>query len=133
MIILEERKIMREIKVLLLKNPLSPGGMPLCSDTIRHPKEAVSDMQNLLSKDNIKITFEEREAEIPKNMAFLLTINNKTLEELVPLPDPSKYCGMSCSGCSGESGDNSGCSRIYTQVPESVLRLAIKKAAALIP
>ncbi|MDD4127026.1 MAG: hypothetical protein PHV39_05000, partial [Methanomicrobium sp.] len=76
------------------------------------------------------VIFEEREAEIPKNLNFILTINDKTLEELVPFPDPSKYCGMSCDSCSGSPGDNSGCSRIYTEIPESVLRLAIKKAAS---
>lgn len=120
---------MSDIKVVILKNPLNPGFMPLCPDTMRHPKEAVSDMEKMLSKDNITITLEERESEIPKDQAFMVIINDKTLEELVPLPDPSKYCGMSCEGCSTDT-DNSGCRRGYIEVPESVLRLAIKKAAA---
>ncbi|MDD3977209.1 MAG: hypothetical protein PHI15_03515 [Methanomicrobium sp.] len=124
---------MKEVKVKVLKNAYNPGAMPICPDTGRHPKLVASEMNKLLKEDNIEVSYEEKEAEIPKNLLFLITVNDKTLEELVPLPDPSKYCGMSCDSCGGisSSGGSQGCVRGYNEVPESVLRLAIKKAAFL--
>ncbi|MDD3406486.1 MAG: arsenate reductase ArsC [Methanomicrobium sp.] len=124
-----EESIRRTVRVLLLKNPDGTGIVPICSDTQRHPGDVASDMNKILSKEDISVVYEEREAQIPKNLSYLLTVDDKTLEELVPLPDPSKYCGMSCDSCGG-TASGQGCTGMYTEIPESVLRLAIKKAAS---
>jgi arsenate reductase len=105
-----------------------PSEPPLrCPDTDRLLSEVVKDTDSIMKKQGFEIRYEER----PKSentTESLLLIDNRPIEQLVPLPDPSKYCGMACAECSGKPADTP-CSRIYENIPESVLRLAVKKAA----
>lgn len=105
-----------------------PSEPPLrCPDTGRMLKEVVNDINAIMEKQGFKIRYEER-PESENTTESLLLIDNRPIEKLVPLPDPSKYCGMACADCSGKSA-GTPCSRIYENIPESVLRLAVKKAA----
>ncbi|MBP2133521.1 hypothetical protein J2128_001475 [Methanomicrobium sp. W14] len=125
--------MMKQIDVVLLKNPSRKGYMPVCSDTLRSPRDVSYDMSSFLAGKGIEINFSEKEENIDGERAFQILINEKTLEELVPLPDPSKYCGMSCESCgSAKKNFESSCPRFYTEVPESVLRLAIRKESSFI-
>ena len=119
---------MQEIKIRLIKkfDPISPPLM--CPDTMRNVKDVISDIKQMMSKDGIEISFEEKDTNSDDERSPVIIINEKTLEELVPLPNPAKYCGFSCKGCNSDS--DSRCLRIYKEIPESVLRLAVKKAAA---
>ncbi|ADN35088.1 hypothetical protein Mpet_0314 [Methanolacinia petrolearia DSM 11571] len=120
---------MKEILVLW-SHADDPAIPPLvCPDTCRTVKEVVIDFQNARGTDKCRITFSEEILKGKKGNDSSLTIDGLPLEELVPLPDPSKYCGMACEGCgTGKKGEERSCSRIYEQIPESVLRLALSKA-----
>ncbi len=121
---------MKDVKIVLLKSSDPTVFPPVCSDTMKSLKDAVSEIAAIY-RDNASFTYEEMESASGEGR-HIVTINGKRLEELVPIPDPSKYCGMACAGCG--SGSNGGdavegphCAGIYRNIPESVLRLAVKK------
>lgn len=120
---------MKEI-VVLWSHTGDPTIPPLvCPDTCRTVKEVVIDFQNARGTDKYRFTFSEEILNDINGNDSSLTIDGLPLEEFVPLPDPSKYCGMACEGCgTGNQGDGRSCNRIYEQIPESVLRLALSKA-----
>lgn len=120
---------MKEIKVLW-SHADDPTIPPLvCTDTGRTVREVVADFRKDFNGDKFHTTYSEEIIPDSKDNCNRLTIDGTALEDLVPLPDPSKYCGMVCDGCGTEnSGGPASCSRIYEQVPESVLRLALSKA-----
>ncbi|EHQ35117.1 arsenate reductase/protein-tyrosine-phosphatase family protein [Methanoplanus limicola] len=105
-----------------------PSGPPLrCPDTGRSLSEVIKDTDIIMKKQGFVIRYEER-PESENTTESLLLIGGRPIEDLVPLPDPSKYCGMACADCGGKPAGTT-CSRIYEYIPESVLRLAVKKAA----
>ena len=120
---------MNEI-VVLWSHSADPTIPPLvCPDTCRTVKEVVIDFQNARGTDIYRFTFSEEILKGKNSNDSSLTIDGLPLEELVPLPDPSKYCGMACEGCgTGNQGEERSCSRNYEQIPESVLKLALSKA-----
>lgn len=119
---------MKEIIVLWLheEDPTTPP--PICPDTGRTVREVVADFDITCKGQNLRFVYSEEI--LPEESDSRMTIDGIPLEELVPLPDPSKYCGMACEGCgTGENSESSVCSRVYDRIPESVLRLALSKAA----
>ncbi len=122
--------IMKEI-IVLWSHPDDPTiPPPACPDTCRSIAEVVSDFREIFGGRNITFSYVEEICLGNEGTPGRLTVDGTPLEELVPLPDPSKYCGMACDGC-GQGGNGiKSCSRIYEQIPESVLRLALSRAAA---
>jgi len=120
---------MNEI-VVLWSHPDDPTIPPLvCPDTCRTVKEVVEEFQKGKNGHELSLRFREETSPDKERGSFRLTIDGAPLEELVPLPDPSKYCGVACKGCgTGERRETTSCSRVYEQIPESVLRLALAKA-----
>ena len=126
---------MKDVKIVLLKSGDPTVFPPVCSDTMKSIRDAVGEIAAIYRADAV-FTYEEREAASQEGR-HIVTINGKRLEELVPIPDPSKYCGMACAGCggSGRTSEESDrdvvegphCAGIYRIIPESVLRLAVKK------
>jgi len=118
---------MKELKITLIKSsdPVSPP--VICPDTMRNLKDVIPDIKLIMSKRDIEVFYDEETKDFKGEIIPAIIINGKTLEELVPLPNPAKYCGVPCAGCSSNS--DSKCQRIYKEIPESVLRLAVKKAA----
>lgn len=120
---------MKEILVLWSHDDDPTIPPPFCPDTCRTLKEVIADFQRLSGTDEFRFTFSEEISNDGAGKSGSITIDGLPLEELVPLPDPSKYCGMACEGCgTGNQGERTSCSRIYEQIPESVLRLALSKA-----
>lgn len=120
---------MNEI-IVLWSHPYNPTIPPLiCPDTGKSVKEVVADFRDIYSGRDITFNFMEEICPDKDEGSGRLIIDDIPLEDLVPLHDPSKYCGMSCGGCGSEDkqGETS-CGRIYEQIPESVLRLALSKA-----
>lgn len=120
---------MNEI-IVLWSHPDDPTIPPLvCPDTCRTVKEVVADFRKGKNSQDLTFSYIEEISTGKEGGSSRLTIDGTPLEELVPLPDPSKYCGMACDGCgSGEKSGVTSCNRIYEQIPESVLRLALAKA-----
>ncbi|UUX93782.1 arsenate reductase/protein-tyrosine-phosphatase family protein [Methanoplanus endosymbiosus] len=113
------------VTVFVPDDPLKP---PFRSpDTGRSLSEVVRDISTMMKNQGFEIRYEERPEDENRTKSLLL-INSRPIEDFVPLPDPSKYCGMACADCGGSRSD-APCSRIYENIPESVLRLAVKKAA----
>ncbi len=116
--------------VVLWSHPDDPTiPPPVCPDTCRSVKEVVANYRDACIGRDLTFSYVE---EISPDISSCgrLTIDGIPLEELVPLPDPSKYCGMACDGCrSGDAPAASSCKRMYEQIPESVLRLALSKTA----
>lgn len=121
---------MKEIVVLWSHagDPTIPP--PVCPDTCRTVRQVVEDFKCGFGSDKLSFIYSEEIITGKTDNSGMLTVDGRPLEELVPLPDPSKYCGMACEGCGpGNTGGISSCKRLYEQVPESVLRLALSKAA----
>lgn len=119
---------MKEILVIWAKGDDPTAPPAVCPDTFKTVKEVVDETRLSSGGEDVIFRFEEDIS--PGHGGSILTIDGIALEELVPLPDPSKYCGFSCDDCS--SGGVSGrkeCPKAYEQVPESVLRLALAKAS----
>jgi len=123
---------MKDVKIVLLKSGDPTVFPPVCSDTMKSLKDAVSEI-SAIYRDSASFTYEEIEGASDEGR-HIVTINGRRLEELVPIPDPSKYCGMACAGCGGGGSGTEGdvvegphCAGIYRNIPESVLRLAVKK------
>ena len=100
--------------------PASP--VVLCSDTGRTLQEAFSGIAGMLEAQDIAIRIEEEEG------AMAILFNGRPFEEIVPLYVP-KTCSL-CGSCEGSTAACTG-QRRYEGIPESVLRLAARRAAGL--
>jgi len=123
-------------KVEVVLRSQGEGGLQIpffCSDTLRPVGDVAEEMGRIVAKQGWEISFLRVAAESGEPPLSLL-LNNIPLEELVPLPNPEKYCGMSCVDCGGSTCSpttGSGGCRRYESLPESVFRLAILKACGL--
>ncbi|WOF16907.1 DUF2703 domain-containing protein [Methanoplanus sp. FWC-SCC4] len=118
---------MKEI-LIQLRCKDDPTQPPLrCPDTGRTVKEVTEDLKTIAEGKGFSLKLQETTDKISERFEeSLMAINGLSLEEITPLPDPRKYCGMACSGCGG--GDNDSCQQgFYREIPESVLRLAVMK------
>ncbi len=109
--------------VITWRRPESP--MPpavLCSDTGRFLQEAFAGITGMLGAQDVACRIEEEEGP----MAILF--NGTPFEEIVPIYVP-KTCSL-CGSCDGSGAECTG-QRRYEGIPESVLRLAARRAAGL--
>jgi len=113
------------VTVFVPDDPVKPPFR--CPDTGRLLSEVVKDINIIMKNQGFEIKYGER-PEDENTTKSLLLIDNRPIEDFVPLPNPAKYCGIACTDCGGK-GSGTPCSRIYENIPESVLRLAVKKAA----
>jgi arsenate reductase len=102
-------------------------GMPvppamICSDTGRSLQEAFAGIAGMLEAQDVACRVEEEEGP----MAILF--NGTPFEEIVPIYVP-KTCSL-CGSCEGSAAECTG-ERRYEGIPESVLRLAARRAAGL--
>jgi hypothetical protein len=119
---------------LLLEHSPDEGMLPLiCPDTGRRLGEVIADMQILLERYGIALTFTETIAAPPPPGHFhRLLINDRPLEEFVAPRkriSPCAGCPLSCD----ESVECGECANdaFWDDFPESVVRLAVLKAAGL--
>ena len=124
----------KELEIVLRSQGENGMQIPFfCSDTLRPVGDVAEEMGRMVAEHGWEITFQRVAAEGGEPPLSLL-LNNTPLEEIVPLPNPDKYCGMSCAACGGSACSSTtgtgGCRR-YDSLPESVFRLAILKACGL--
>jgi arsenate reductase len=124
----------KKLEIVLHSQEENGMQMPFfCSDTLRPVGDVAEEMGRMVAEHGWELSFQRVAAEAGEP-PLLLLLNNMPLEEFVPLPNPDKYCGMSCSDCAGSGcgpGTGSGGCRRYESLPESVFRLAILKACGL--
>lgn len=124
----------KTLEIVLCSQGENGMQMPFfCSDTLRPVGDVAEEMGRMVAKHGWEISF-RRVAAKAGDPPLSLLLNNTPLEEIVPLPNPDKYCGMSCTDCGGSGcgpGAGSGGCRRYESLPESVFRLAILKACGL--
>ncbi len=118
---------------LVLEHSPDEGMLPLiCPDTGRPLEAVIADLQSLLRRRGIALSFEETVAASPTGRSRRLLINGRPLEEFVPPRTPRSPCaGCPCSGDeSAECGEcqNEAC---WDEFPESVVRLGVLKAAGV--
>ena len=118
---------------LILEHSPDEGMLPLiCPDTQRPLGAVIADLQSLLKGWGIALTFEETIASPLPGRSHRLLINDRSLEEFVPPRIPRSPCaGCPCSGDgSAECGE---CENevFWDEFPESVIRLAVLKAAGV--
>lgn len=120
------------VALTLMHSP-DEGMLPvICPDTGRPLAAVITDLQSLLGEDGISLTFEETVTALPPGRMRLLLINEKPLEEIVAPRTPHSPCaGCPFSGEEpGECGECGG-EAFWDEIPESVIRLAVLKAAGL--
>jgi len=94
----------------------------LCSDTGRTLQEVFAGIAEMAGAQDVACRVEEEEG----SMAILF--NGRPFEEIVPIYVP-KTCSV-CGSCEGSAAECTG-QRRYEGIPESVLRLAARRAAGL--
>ncbi len=111
------------ILVITWRRPESPvPPAVLCSDTGRSLTEAFAGIAAMLGPQDITCMVEEEEG------AMAILFNGKPFEEIVPIYVP-KTCSL-CGSCDGSAAECTG-QRRYEGIPESVLRLAARRAAGI--
>ena len=92
----------------------------LCSDTGRTLQEAFAGIAVMLEVQDVATRVEEEEG------AMAILFNGRPFEEVVPI-----YVPKTCSLCGSCDGSEMACTgqRRYEGIPESVLRLAARRAA----
>jgi len=122
---------------LVLEHSPDEGMLPhICPDTGRRLEEVISDLHSLLEKRGIALSFSETVAAAAvSGRCHRLLVDGRPLEDFVPPrkpPRPCAGCPWSCDaspeiGKCGSGGDGA----CWDDFPESVVRLAVLKAAGV--
>ncbi|MDG6256512.1 MAG: hypothetical protein QCH35_02825 [Methanomicrobiaceae archaeon] len=123
--------------ILTIEHSPDEGMLPhICPDTGRRLEEVISDLQSLLEERGIALSFSETVAApaVPGRFHRLL-IDGRPLEDFVPPRKPLRPCAECPCSCdaSPESGKcgSGGDGAYWDDFPESVVRLAVLKAAGV--
>jgi hypothetical protein len=123
----------REEFLLVLEHSPDEGMLPLiCPDTGRPLGTVIADLHSLLEERGIALSFEETVATTPPGRSRRLLVDGRPLEEIVAPHKSHRPCA-GCTCCGGEPAECGECGdeAVWEDLPESVIRLAVLKAAGM--